>query len=99
MRNGEKEEAKMAREWDPAEEGIKAARRDNAARKRSVQIVGRLIDYRGKRAKVVGGAYGFIDGPTAYWVRLLEECGKYGASGDEVIVSRRTIVAKLCLTH
>ncbi len=96
VRNEVKKEGDtMKREMDPAAEGMAAARRDNAAPIKSAQIVGRRITFRGKAAKVVQGAYGFVNGPTAYWVRLLEACGKYGDAGDEVIVTRRTITAQL----
>ncbi len=84
----------MAREWDPAEEGIKAARRDNAMAPESAQIIGRLIKYRCKKAKVVAGAYGY-ERITAYWVLLLEDCGNEGDKGDEIIVSRKLIEMQL----
>ena len=85
-----KEEMIMAREWDPAEEGCKAARRDNAARSKSAQIIGRLIDYRGKPAKVVEAADGFVSGGRGYWVRMLAD-----TEGNEILVTRTTILAKL----
>lgn len=89
-RGREKEERKMAREWDPAEEGCKAACRDNAARPKSFQIIGRLIDYRGKAAKVVEAAGGFVSGGRGYWVRMLDD-----TDGNEILVTRATILAKL----
>ena len=58
------------------------------------KVIGRLIQYRGKRVRIREEATGFVSGPRRYWVRAIEPVAGF-ETGEEFTVSARHVRKQL----